>query len=178
LATLTDWLKGWRTIADGLGEPGRAPITMAHGGRTYEVLIVSTYEPGMEEGYVVAKTASRDFDGKVALYSRRTRDTGLMRIITNKGTPRFVLRPGADAIEWASAVEGIPASRLISASRLGAVSRGIARRARQEKWDTERMDDAWISLEAQIIELEEEIEELRNESRALKRERDRLGSKK
>ena len=84
MATLSQWLRDWRSIADGLAEPGREPITMTHDGRTYEVLIVATYEPGMEDGYVVAKTPSRDFDGKVALYSWRNRDTGLMRIITNK----------------------------------------------------------------------------------------------
>ena len=173
MATLSQWLRDWRSIADRLTEPGREAITMTHDDRTYEVLAVATYVPGIEEGHIMARTPSRDFDGKVALYSRRTRDTGLMRLITNKGAPRFVLRPGAEAMEWASAVEGIPAAKLVSASRMGGVSHGIARRARQEKWNSDQIMKAMKDIEAQFVELEEELEGLRSEGLALKRELNR-----
>ena len=170
MATLSAWLQGWRTIADGLDPGDQEPITMTFARRSYEVLVVSAYEPGMEDGLIIAKTASRDFDSKVALYSRRTRDTGLVRIITNKGAPRFVLRPGGEAMEWASAIEGVPAARLLAATRPGAVGRGIARRARRENWDTIKVELALATINDQIIDMDEELEELRNEARALERE--------
>ena len=106
----------------------------------------------------------------MALYSHRTRDTGLARVITNKGSPVYVLQRGTDALRWAAAVEGMSVDSMVVATRAGTAERGIARRARQQGRTTEELKEIADALSQRIFDAEQELGELEAELRAVRRE--------
>ena len=140
-------------------------------GTEYEVLLLSRYDVAIDAAKKAVMTTARHFDNHVAQLSRRTRDAGVVRIITFTGKPRYVLEPGAQALEWAAAMEGVSISALKSAARESAPWRGVPRGAKKERLGLKQLEKQEASLEQQIFDAEEEVEHLRRELRGAKRER-------
>lgn len=166
MATWTDWLRDWRQIAESVPEGQYEPITMRLGGRDYDVLRISAFDAEIDGDRRVIRTATRDFDNKVALYTRRTRDIGLVRVISVRGRPRYVLEPGADALEWAADVEGVSLRELTLSAREGALGRQVARMVRQSARRSPEVIDAELqALRERAEDAEAEAELLRAELR-------------
>lgn len=160
----TEWLQGWRGIADGVAEGHYETITVTMAGRDYDVLHVSAYDADIDSERRAIRTSAREFDDRVALYSRRTRDVGLVRLICVRGQPRYVLEPGADAVDWAAELEGVSVRDLTLSARDGALGRRVARLVRHsERRSRERN-------EAEMQALRERVEDLANEGESLKAE--------
>jgi hypothetical protein len=164
MATWTEWLREWRQIAETLREGYYEQITMHHREKDYDVLRVSLYDADLDGERRVVRTPIREFDDKVALFTRRTRDIGLVRVIAVRGRPRYVLEPGADALEWAADIEGVSLRELTQSVREGALGRRVARLAnRQERRSRE-------IVEAQVQALRERVEDVEAEAAMLKAE--------
>lgn len=173
-----DWLRNWRNIADGVPDGYYEAITSTIDDRDYDVLHISGYDVEVDGDRRVVRTSARDFDDKVALFTRRTRDIGLIRLICVRGSPRFVLEPGADVLDWAAAVEGVSVRDLAQSVRDGTLGRRVARLVRNaERRSRERADAELQALRERVEDLEAEAEtltaELRRRERDLAR-RDRL----
>ena len=127
MPTLQAWLRDWRRIADSAA-PGRyESITTERDGRQYEILRISSYDAEIDGERRAVRTGARTFDDKTALYTHLTRDTGVIRLITMRGQPRYVLEPGSEAVEWAADVEGVSVRELAHAVREGGLGREVAR---------------------------------------------------
>ena len=134
------------------------------------MLQVSLFDPSVDEGRKIARITSRDFDNKVALYSHRTRDTGLARAITNKGRPRYLIEQGRDALKWAAAVEGMPVVHLLAATREGAIGLGQLQRIMQRKNPLARLKELAEAMHQRIFEAEQEIAAMQAELRVIERD--------
>ncbi len=161
MASMTEWLRKWRGIANALEEGIYESITVQRGDEIYEVLRVSIFDQEIDGGKHYVVTPSTDFEDQLAALSRRTRETGLTRVITAKGKPRFILEQGTDALEWMAAVEGVKLENLISATRNGSLWRSIARRVARGEKVKQRL------LEAQVEELKEYAREAEYETQRL-----------
>jgi hypothetical protein len=171
MATWQEWLRAWRQIADSVPEGRYKEITMQHDDRDYDVLRISLYDPEVDGERRTVRTAVRDFDDKVALLSHRTRDLGIVRVIAVHGRPRYVLEPGADAVEWAADIEGVSQGELAQSIREGALGRRVARLAtRQERRSREVLEAKVQALRERVLDAEAEASMLQAELRA--RERD------
>ena len=182
-----EWVSDWRVGINGLDEhDGRVetgadtdPIRIyaEWRGRPYEVLQVSLYDAALDGGRKMSRVSSRDFDNKVALYSHRTRDTGIARVILNKGRPRYLIEQGSEALEWAAAVEGMPISDMVTAareglSRLGRVRRVV--RSPKAKKELAILEDV---IRQRMFDAEQEIDALKSDLRMIEHERSRLAKK-
>jgi len=157
MTELSVWLENWRLVAE---EAEKTPseyhsITMTHAGTAYEVLLLSIYDPDIDEAESLL-TTSRAFTNAVALYSRRTRDTGVGRIITNKGTPKYVLEQGREALLWGAAIEGVNLDRWMKAARQSHSWRGIERRVKKELKEKQLNLLREKAIENRLSELAEE----------------------
>ncbi|AHF88272.1 hypothetical protein RLEG3_04020 (plasmid) [Rhizobium leguminosarum bv. trifolii WSM1689] len=162
----TEWLRGWRVIADGVPEGEFEDIVMTSEGTDHVVLRISQYDQDIDGDRRVVRTTSRAFDDQVALFTRRTRDLGFVRVITVRGRPRYVLEPGAGALEWAATVEGVTMRELVESVREGKLGRRVSRLFRQrERQTTARIQ----ALREQLEDAEDEVERLRLDIRTMDR---------
>lgn len=167
MVTWAEWLRGWRGIADSVPEGEFEDIVMTSNEIDYVVLRVSQYDQDIDGDRRVVRTTSRDFDDQVALFTRRTRDVGFVRVITVRGRPRYVLEPGAGALEWAAAVEGVTMRELVESVREGKLGRRVSRSFRQR----ERQAAARVqALREQLEDAEEEVDRLRLDIRTMDRD--------
>jgi hypothetical protein len=167
MVSLRDWVNNWRDTEERLAESERVGIIMRHGGNDYEVLTVRAYDAEIDEGRKLARTVARAFDNQVALYSRRTRDSGLARVITKRGTPYYVLERGPGALEWAAAVEGMSIPLLVAATREGALGLGLSRNRRRLQRTREDLEEIVEALSARKFDAEQEADELQTELKAV-----------
>ena len=137
---------------------------MHHDGRDYEVLHISIFDPEIDGERRVVRTPVRVFDDKLALFTRRTRDIGLVRVIAVRGRPRYVLEPGADALDWAADVEGVSVRVLTQSAREGALGRQVARLVRHRERQSREI------VEAQVRALRERAEDAEAEAALLRAE--------
>jgi hypothetical protein len=166
-----EWLRAWRQIADSVTEGRYKEITANHDGRDYNVLRISLYDPEIDGERRTVRTPVREFDDKVALFTNRTRDLGIVRVIAVHGRPRYVLEPGADAVDWAADIEGVSPAELAQSIREGALGRRVARLAtRQERRSREVLEAKIQALRERVQDAEAEAAMLQAELRA--RERD------
>ncbi|MER8817197.1 hypothetical protein NKJ36_25040 [Mesorhizobium sp. M0142] len=112
----------------------------------------------------MVRTSAREFDDKVALFSHLTRDIGLVRVITIRGRPRFVLEPGADVLDWAADVEGVSVRELAQAVREGSLGRRVARLVQRHERRSRQV------VEAQVQALRERAEDAEAEAALLRAE--------
>ena len=184
MVTFKDWVNDWRSCVNDLeadGDKTRSGsaaeaslgITATWDGTNYEVMTVALFDPAVDEGRKLARVTSRDFDNKVALYSHRTRDTGLARVITNKGRPRYLIEQGGAALAWAAAVEGMSIAHLTAATREGAIGLGHLQRILPMKRPLGRLKGLAEALRQRIFEAEQEINALQSELRVVDREIER-----
>ena len=171
MAYLQDWFRDWRRVAEAAELEVYEPLVARLDGTEYEVLLLSRYDVAIDANKKAVLTSARHFDNHVAQLSRRTRDAGVVRVITFTGKPRYVLEPGAQTLEWAAAIEGVSIDALKSAAREAAPWRGVPRGGKKERLNLAQLEKQEASLELQIFEAEEEVEHLRRELRSTKRER-------
>lgn len=167
-----DWVNDWRyhvrrleeaAERQGQASDARIGITFEWRGREYEVMTVALFDPVFDEGRKLARITSRDFDNKVALYSHRTRDTGLARVVTNKGKPRYLIEQGEQAAEWATVVESMPATHLAAAVREGSLGLGKLQRILNSSRARDGLRQLAESARHRIFEAEQEIKALQLE---------------
>jgi len=171
MVTLSDWLRNWRQIAENVSDGRYESITAERDGRSYEVLRISSFDTEIDGDRRAIRTGARDFDDKTALFTHLTRDTGVVRFISMRGRPRYVLEPGSECIEWAAEVEGVSERELALAVREGALGREVARLVRRGERQARAIMAAQVeALRQQVGDAEAEAELLRVELRA--RERD------
>jgi hypothetical protein len=164
VASWTDWLRNWRRIADAVPNNHYDAINVEIDGTQYEVLRISNYDADIDGDRRVITTGSRDFDDRVALFSRRTRDIGFVRVIEVRGRPRYVLEPGADALDWAAVVEGTTVRQLALSVQEGALGRRVGRLV------TRRQRHAVDMLRAKIQALRERLEDAELQALSLRAE--------
>lgn len=153
---MAEWLKNWREIVGEMRSGKYVSVTSVIDKRSYEVIRVSLYDETIDSSKKFVTTSASAFEDKTALYSHLTRDTGVIRVITTKGRNWFVVEPGADVLEWLTAVEGVSLPSLRRALRMGQLWRGIAKRAQKEK-RLRRL------AEAEVEELTARLDEVRLE---------------
>lgn len=169
-----EWLRDWRGIAEGVAAGRYEAITADLAGTTYEILRVSAFDSSIDGDRRAVRTGARAFDDKTALYTHLTRDTGVVRFITMRGSPTYVLEPGSDAVEWAAAVEGVSVREMAQAVREGALGREVARLVRRGERHARDILTAQVdALEQRALDAEGEAELLRAELRARRRALDR-----
>jgi hypothetical protein len=162
MVALSRWIDDWRRVAAAVPDGHYEPITVERDGRRYEILQVSYYDPEVDGERRVIRTGAREFDDKVALFTHLTRDIGVVRVISVRGRPRWVLEPGADSLDWVADTEGVSIGELAQAVREGALGRRVARLVqRRERRSRE-------TLEAQVQALRERAEDAEAEA-ALRR---------
>lgn len=167
----TEWLRGWRAIADGVPDGEFEDIVMTSDETEYAVLRISQYDQHVDGDRRVVRTTSRDFDDQVALFTRRTRDLGLVRVITVRGRPRYVLEPGGGALDWAAAVEGVTMRELVESIREGELGRRVSRIFRQRARRNRDLAQAKIqALRERLEDADAEAELLRLELRTMERD--------
>ncbi len=176
MVTMTRWLAKWRTVADDVEDGFYVPITVELDGRSFEVLRVSKFDTEIDGPKNGIQTTSSAFEDRTALFSHITRDTGLIRVVTTKGRPWFILEPGEEVLEWLAAVEGVALATLVDATRAGALWRGIARAVKLEKKRRQLTEAQVAELKYHISEAEDEANQLRRELRLAEKELARLGA--
>ena len=180
-----DWVNDWRSCVKELEEEAEQSstttimeralsIAAAWDETDYEILKVVLFDPSVDGGRKLARITSRDFDNKVALYSHRTRDTGLARVITNKGRPRYLIEQGRDALKWAAVVEGMPVAHLIATTREGASGLGQFQRIKLLKRPLGLMKDLAKTMRQRIFEAEQDVIAMQAELRVVDREIEHL----
>jgi len=131
-------------------------------GEPFELLRLSRYSPKLDAGKLAIRTSTRDFDEMPVEMSRRTRDLGVTRFITNKGKPLFVLEPGADVLEWMAIREGVSESELINITRRGEVGRAVRRKDRRALKASQQETEATIRAHKENIDkLESDLAQTR-----------------
>jgi hypothetical protein len=171
VATLSGWLRDWRNIAENVPVGNYEEITVELDGTTYEIMRISAFDQEIDGDRRAVRTGARIFDDKTALYTHLTRDTGVVRFITMRGSPTYVLEPGADVIEWAAAVEGISVREMAAAVREGALGKKVARLVKRGQRHAREVLVAQVTgLQQRAEDAEHEVAMLRLELRA--RERD------
>lgn len=164
MATLPEWLRDWRTIAEQVQAGHYEPITAEREGTAYEIMRISAFDQEIDGDRRAVRTGARTFDGKTALYTHLTRDTGVVRFITMRGNPTYVLEPGSDAFEWAADIEGVSVREMALAVREGALGREVARLIRRGQ---RRSSDI---LAAQVSALKQRAEDAEDEALMLRAE--------
>lgn len=155
------WLKHWRAIADASSPTKYEPIVATVDKTVYEVLRVSRYHADDDGDKPHVETSIRGFNDRTALFSKATRDLGIVRVITNNRKPMFVIEPGADALEWRCATEGVTAGRLVKVMRAGDLGRRIRRRDRKAAKDSqERQVAIEQELRSELTDARERVAEL------------------
>ncbi len=163
------WLKDWRTIANTSSPTADVSIVVAVDGADYEVLRVSRFHVDYDAEKPHVETSIRAFNDRTALFSKATRDLGIVRVITSKHKPMFVVEPGADVFEWRSATEGVSVGKLVKAMREGDLGRRIRRRDRKAAKDSqERLVAIEQEYQAELQELGVRLKEA--EQRAAEQE--------
>ena len=171
MATLPEWLRDWRGIAEGVLAGHYEPITAEREGTVYEIMRISAFDAEIDGERRAVRTGARAFDGKTALYTHLTRDTGVVRFITMRGSPTYVLEPGSDAFEWAADIEGVSMREMALAVREGALGREVARLVKRgERRSREVLAAQVAALKQRAEDAEDEALMLRAEFKA--RERD------
>ena len=179
-----EWVSDWRSHAKmldsedggrshGAGGEHLLAITGTWREYEYEVLRVLQFNPAVDGGRKVSRIASRDFDNKVALYSHRTRDTGIARVITNKGRPAYIIEQGKQALEWAAVAEGMSIAHLSAATREGAIGLGHLPRIllmKPPQVRQVRLKELAEVMRRRIFDAEQDIAALRSELRAVEHE--------
>lgn len=148
------WLKHWRKIADKSSPTTYVPILATVDGIYYEVLRVSKFHPDYDGCRPYVETSIREFNDKTAIYSKATRDLGIVRVITNNRRPAFVIESGADVLEWRAVTESVPVKKLVEVMRVGDLGRRIRRRDRKAAKNSRERQEAVVQ------ELREEVNEL------------------
>lgn len=154
--TWQNWLQQWRTIADNSESDTYLPIMITVDTVHYELLRISKFNREYDEEKPHILTSIRDFNDKTAILSRATRDLGIVRVITKKHTPTFIIEPGADVLKWISKNEGVSAGKLVKIMRSGDIGRRIRRRDRKTAKDLhEKNLSAEQKLKAKLEQQEE-----------------------
>jgi hypothetical protein len=163
----SDWIRprAWRNLAeehtDELGEEYVVIGQMRDDDdEPFELLKLSRYSARFDADKLALHTSIRVFDNMPVEMSRRTRDLGIVRFITKKGTPIFVLEPGADVLRWMAIREGIPERELVNIARRGEVGRAVRRKDRRALKSSRQEAEATIraykehihSLESQLAQ--------------------------
>lgn len=125
------WLKDWREIADKSTEREYVPIFWKSEGVLYELLRVSRFCEEIDSDVPHVKTSIREFNEKTALHSRATRDLGILRVITNRHQPAFLLEPGAHVLGWRAKTQGVSEKKLVQVMRAGDLGRRVRLRDRK-----------------------------------------------
>ena len=115
MVTISEWLRDWRTIVGGLEDGSYQPIMASHrnhAGRRFEVLRVSKFDREIDGSKSAIQTSSSAFEDSTALLCHLTRDAGIVRVVTTKGRPWFILEPGEEVLDWAAAVEDVSQKEL------------------------------------------------------------------
>lgn len=173
--TWLTWLKNWRTIADESDPMSYIPIEITQDGKEYEVLRVSKFSTTSDADKPCVKTSIREFNEKTALHSRATRDLGVVRVITNKLKPMFLIEPGADTIEWMAMTQGVPVNDLVKVMRAGDLGRRVRRLDRKAlKNSREETDAAYVELQREREKMQKAIDAIEAELTNTKRARDRM----
>ncbi|MER9638362.1 hypothetical protein [Mesorhizobium sp. M0228] len=133
MPSLASWIQNWREVAEEVPAGDYAPINVERDGVSYEILRISNFDPQIDGERRCVRTGAREFDDRVALFTHLTRDIGLVRVISLRGRPRWVLEPGADSLEWVADVEGVSVRELTLAAREGALGRHVARLLRRRE---------------------------------------------
>lgn len=176
MVALTEWLRDWRNIADEVSAGRYESIEVEREGTTYEILRISAFDREIDGGRRAVRTGARTFDDKTALYTHLTRDTGIVRFITMRGNPAYVLEPGSHAVEWAADVEGISVAEMALVVREGALGRQVARLVRRgERQSRDILAAEVAALRQRAEDAEDEAVILRAELRARERDLSRLG---
>ena len=103
------------------------------------------------------------------MFSKATRDLGIVRVITSNHRPMFVVEPGADVLEWRSVTEGVSVGKLVKVMRAGDLGRRIRRRDRKAAKDSqERQVAIEQEYKAELQELHVRLKEA--EQRAAEQE--------
>ena len=165
-----NWFRDWRKIAEALPEGTYEPIFARLAKTEYEVLLLSRYDDHVDGNRKVVLTPARHFDNHVAQLSRRTRDVGIVRVITFTGKPRYVLEPGLQAADWGAAMEGVSIDVIKSAMRESLRWRSVCRREKKPRLESEQLQQQIASLLQQIFESEDGVELLQRELKVAKRE--------
>ena len=160
-----DWTKprAWRKLAEQHTDAsGETYVIIGQesedGGEPFELLRLSRYSPKLDADKLVIRTPTRDFDEKPVEMSRRTRDLGITRFITNKGKPLFVLESGADVVIWMAIREGVSESELINIARRGEVGRAVRRKDRRALKASQQETEATIrAYEENVYKLESDL---------------------
>ena len=172
----SEWLKDWRAIANQSHENEPTSITITWGDARFEVLRVSKFYNKFDTKMAAyVKTPIREFNNRTALHSRATRDLGIVRVITNKHKPMFLIEPGGDVLDWMASTQDIQVKELVKVMRMGDLGRRVRRRDRKALKDSEARN---LAVQE---ELNKEIDDLRLRERELmelledaKNDRDRM----
>lgn len=169
------WLKTWREIADQSDPTSYIAIEITKDGEKFEVLRVSKFNKAFDADKPCVKTSIREFNEKTALHSRATRDLGIVRAITNKHQPMFLIEPGADTIEWMALTQGVSINELVKVMRAGDLGRRVRRLDRKAlKNSHEQKDAAYMALQREQERMHAELRAIEDELAETKQARDRM----
>ena len=156
-----NWLDDWRNIADTSTPTTYEPIVSTKSGTEYEVLRVSGYDNHFDGDKPHVKNTIREFNDNIVRFSRATRDLGIVRVITNRGVPKFVIEPGGQAIDWLAETEGISVIALLKVMRAGDLGRRVRRR------DRIALKNSREELAAKKAELTQELQDTHSQKMEL-----------
>jgi hypothetical protein len=166
-----DWTKprAWRNLAEQhTDNAGAEYVVIGHarddGDDPFELLRLSRYSEKFDIDKMALRTSIRAFDETPVEMSRRTRDLGIARFITNNGKPIFVLEPGADVLEWMAAREEVSERELLNIARRGELGRLVRRKDRRALKASQQESEATIrAYQEHIHELESNLSQTRVE---------------
>ncbi len=170
----SDWVKprAWRKLAEEhTDKSGKEYVVIGYESddkdERFELLRLSRYSVKFDANKLALHTPIRAFDGMTVQMSRRTRDLGLTRFITDKGKPIFVLEPGPDVLKWMAIREGVAEMELVNIARRGEVGRAVRRKDRRALKASQQQAEATIQAH------DEDIHELESKLAQAKVDRDR-----
>lgn len=166
-----DWTKprAWRNLAEQhTDKTGEEYVVIGHareeGDDSFELLRLSRYSEKFDVDKMALRTSIRAFDETPVEMSRRTRDLGIVRFITNKGKPIFVLEPGADVLEWMAFREGVAESELLNIARRGELGRLVRRKDRRAlKASRQEAEATILAYQEHILRLESNLSQTKVE---------------
>lgn len=88
--SLDEWTAGWRSLSH------LEAVDVKIG--EFVVMHVRRYDRETHSNLRAVFTPVRMFDDKVTLYSRRTFELGIRRVILSRGQPRIIMYPAAGAL--------------------------------------------------------------------------------
>lgn len=159
MITWKNWLAGWRNIAEKSTLTEYQPIVWDESG--YEVLRVSRYDNNFDGDKSHIKHTISEFNDHIVWFSRATRDLGIVRVITNRGEPTFVIEPGGEVIEWRAEKEGVSVTTLMRVMRAGDFGRRVRRRDRMA------LKNSHAEWDAKKAELEQELQNAYSHNKSL-----------